>query len=385
MKYLDTHPWLTFEVDLRKAPFDLWLALGEAQSKCEHIAGVPLSPEDSESLHAVYLAKGVWATTAIEGNTLSEEEVRQRIDGKLPLPPSREYLGQEVDNIVAACNQIFASAVDSDSTDITVEAIRQYNRMVLTGLQVEPEVDPGRFRHHSVGVANYRGAPAEECPQLLQRLCEWLNGPGFVPGGPNPIAFGILRAILAHLYLVWIHPFADGNGRTARLLEVQILVGVGVPSPAAHLLSNHYNLTRQEYYKQLDYASRSGGNVVPFIEYAVKGLVAGLRDQVERIRYSQWDVSWRQHIYTVFGSNPTEADKRRRDLLVELSARYEPVPFQRLRDLSVPVARSYIGVSDRTLYRDLDLLETRGLIVRGPDGVMPKRETILAFLPARRT
>lgn len=56
--------------------------------------------------------------------------------------------------------------------------------------------------------------------------------------------YAIFKAVVAHLYLAWIHPVGDGNGRTARLVEFQILLSSGVPSPAAHLLSNHYNQTR---------------------------------------------------------------------------------------------------------------------------------------------
>ena len=67
------------------------MLLGEVQSKCEHIAGVPLRPATAEMLHRLYLAKGIQATTAIEGNTLSEDEVVRLIQGNLELPPSKEY------------------------------------------------------------------------------------------------------------------------------------------------------------------------------------------------------------------------------------------------------------------------------------------------------
>jgi hypothetical protein len=89
--YEKTHTWLKFKLDLRQAGYKVWLLLGEAQSKCEHIAGVPLRPGVAERLHSVYLAKGALATTAIEGNTLSEEEALDRIEGKLKLPPSKEH------------------------------------------------------------------------------------------------------------------------------------------------------------------------------------------------------------------------------------------------------------------------------------------------------
>ena len=80
--------------------------LGEAASKSEHIAGVPLRPVTAERLHLLYLAKGAGATTAIEGNSLIEKEVLRHLEGKLKMPLSKEYLTQEIDNIVTVCNQI---------------------------------------------------------------------------------------------------------------------------------------------------------------------------------------------------------------------------------------------------------------------------------------
>ena len=81
--YLETHPWIKFTLDLRHVAPDIWLSLGKAQSKSEAIKGIPLHPDFSQELYRIYLAKGVLATTAIEGNTLSEEEVLKRIDGEL--------------------------------------------------------------------------------------------------------------------------------------------------------------------------------------------------------------------------------------------------------------------------------------------------------------
>ena len=75
--YLKTHPWLNFKIDLTKLDYNLWMALGEARIRCEYISGVPLQPAIQKHLHRLYFAKGVHGTTAIEGNTLSEEEVQR--------------------------------------------------------------------------------------------------------------------------------------------------------------------------------------------------------------------------------------------------------------------------------------------------------------------
>src|SRR4051794_21663082 len=104
--YEKTHPWLSFELDLSRAPMQLWMLLGEARSKIEHLSESLLAPETGERLRQLYLAKGVHATTAIEGNTLSEEEVAEYLQGRLKLPPSQDYRTREVENIVRTYNQI---------------------------------------------------------------------------------------------------------------------------------------------------------------------------------------------------------------------------------------------------------------------------------------
>ena len=333
--YTRTHPWIKFALDLRRVSYELWLALGEAQSKCEHIAGVPLTPSVAKELHIILLAKGAWATTSIEGNTLSEAEVRLRLEGKLDLPPSKEYLGQEVDNIGDAANLILQRLVTGHDTNLSVGLIQAYNRMVLKDLELDDGVVPASLedtRSELCGISvRLLGANIDE------KLCEWLNGSDFCRTDGNAIIYGLLRAILAHLYVASIHPFGDGNGRTARLIEYQN-PGRWSPSPAAHLLSNHYNTTRQEYYQQLDYASTSGGDVVPFLMYAIRGFIDGLKEHLEVIKRQQLDLTWRDYIHATFRDQKSAPDLRRRRLVLDLSDTEAPVPLAKIKSISPKVA-----------------------------------------------
>ena len=384
-KFQESHPWLKFNVNLERASSKLWLALGEVRSKCEHIAGVPLTPRVAEDLHQIYLAKGVWATTAIEGNTLTEKNVRDRIKGRLKLPKSQEYLGQEIDNVVQACNQILENVDKQDFVYLRVDAIKAFNRQVLQGLELEKGVVPGEIPLHNVGVADYLGAPREDCDYLLSEMCRWLNDKSFMPKDDNQIIIGVLRAVLAHLYLVWIHPFGDGNGRTSRLLEYKILLSAGVPSPAAHLLSNHYNQTRPEYYRQLQASSHSNGDVSPFLEYAVSGFVEGLKAQIDLIRDFQWFITWHHYIHDHFKQMDSPTDTRRRHLVLDLSAKEGFTPMQDILSISPRVATDYIDKTTKTLTRDLNYLIQMRLVERTSEGYRARREEILQFLPLRRT
>src|SRR5262249_12978809 len=149
-----------------------------------------------------------------------------------------------------------------------------------------------------------------------EKLCEWLNSPELQIDQGNEIVCGIIKAIVAHIYFVWIHPFGDGNGRTARLIEVKLLLDAGIPSDAAQLLSNYYNKTRSEYYRQLDLASKHGGNVLPFIEYAVIGFVDELREHITIIREQQVNVTWINYVHDEFRDKKSGADRRRRMVIL---------------------------------------------------------------------
>jgi len=384
--YSTTHPWITFRVDLSRAGAELWMLLGEARSKVDHLSLALLKPAVAEEMHQVYLAKGAQATTAIEGNTLSENEVAAIVAGRAGAPPpSQEYLYREVENIVSAFNRIKDHLISGGSGDLTLTAVKQFNREVLDGLDAE-DVHPGEIRRQSVVVGRYRGAPWEDCEHLVERLCEWLNGPDFEPPGDDwKIPYALVKATVAHLYFAWIHPFDDGNGRTARLMELQILLAAGVPMPAAHLLSNHYNATRTESYRQLEEASASGGDIIPFLRYAVRGFVDGIRAQVERVWVQQYADRWEQFIYETFGGKVTsDSERRRLHLVLELSERPEPVPRRQIPRLSPDLTIAYAG-TERMLSRDLNALEAMGLIEQAGRGFWrARREQILAFRPLRR-
>lgn len=376
-KYESTHPWLTFTVNLDQAPARLWIALGEAQSKCHHIAGVPLQPATANRMHQVYLARGLLATTAIEGNTLTVEEVEAFLDNKLKLPPSREYLKQEVANIMSSFQVILDSLKpDRPQLPITTGEIQRFNKMVLHKLDHDDGVVPGEIRKNSVGVGRYLAAPAEDCEYLLQRLCEWLNSVPMPDG--EEVIYGLIKSIIGHLYLAWIHPFGDGNGRTARLLEAKFLLEAGVPSAAVHLLSNHYNLTRTEYYRQLDRASKAN-DVLGFMQYAVRGFVEQLREQIEEIRAQQITVSWVNYIHETL-RDKTPATRRQKELLIAMTGR-GPLKANEIRQLTPGLAAHYAQKTPKTVSRDLNNLVRLKLVEPSKAGYEARVELMLAFLP----
>lgn len=381
--YQASHPWLAFRLDLTQAPWTFWNHIGEAHSKCRHLARTPLPPALARKMERVYLAKGARASAAIEGNSLNEAQAEAAVEGTLEVPQGQEYLQQELENVIGALAAIETQVHRDGTFDVTPQRLRELNAQVLDGLEVEDHVAPGELRTGGIAVGNvYRGAPAVDCEHLIDRLCAWLNGTDFQRDGDDHarnFLHAFLRAVIAHVYVAWIHPFGDGNGRTARLVEFGILTAAGVPSVAAHLLSNHYNATRARYYRQLDLASKSGGDLVPFLGYAAEGFVGELQQQLNEVHEQIVHATWLNYVHSMF-PDPTLSERRQRDLVLALPHNGF-VPRARLTTLTPRLTDAYSGKGRKTVTRDLNALDERELVERTAKGVRARREVILSFLP----
>ncbi|MCY3619994.1 MAG: Fic family protein [Acidimicrobiaceae bacterium] len=381
--YLESHPWITFEAtDINDLGAKTWMLLGEARSKCEHLAGVPLPPEVAKNFYTVALVKGAQATTAIEGNTLTEEQVAGILDGSFKAPPSRAYQEREVRNVLEALQEIADDVMRGSPRTITEDLICEFNERLLDGTEHEPDAVPGVVRDHAVAVADYRGAPAEDCDFLLGRLAEWLESDTFKSEDPEVgFALAVVCAVYAHLYMAWLHPFGDGNGRTARLLEFLILARSGLaPLPAAHLLSNHYNLTRDQYYRELAQASRSS-STVSFVTYAIRGFADGLREQINQVRAVQLQVAWVNYVHEVMNRFPSSPARDRQRALVLAMPSDRDVPKSELPLLTPELAAKYATTGPRTLSRDLNRLDRAELVRERRGGWSANHSIIAAFLP----
>ena len=170
------------------------------------------------------------------------------------------------------------------------------------------------------------------------------------------------------------------------MLEFYFLVAAGAPSPSLHLLSNHYNETRTDYYRQLDAASKvPPGDVSRFLRYALQGLIDQLRAQLTEIKQLQWDVSWRDYVYEAFRGTHTDASRRRRQLVLHLSLQRNPVRRRDLTDISPQVAGDYASAGPRTLSRDINELLRMGLLVKTDEGFVANMDRLRAFVPVQGT
>lgn len=366
-RYEDENSWITFKFTANYAP--LWMQLGEAFSKCQHLAGTPLKPAVAQGLSEVYLTKGALASAAIEGNTLSEDEAAGILHDNKQLPRSQAYLEQELRNIADAVTEIDQSMKNDSNFWVTEEWIREQNRKVLKDLELSDDVVPGEYSTHRMVVGKYRGAPPEDYGFLIVRLCEWLNDwlkDVNNPDTPDEIRFAnaFFAATLGHLYIAWIHPFGDGNGRTARLLSCAILARSGVvPHVSSNVLSDHYNRTRSKYYQRLQNASEKG-EVTEFIQYSAEGFVDMLREQISTVQEYQKKLAWANYIHEQLQDEPNGNTKERRRALALAFPTDRIVEKKQIKHLTPELAEHYATHGERMVSRDLTALINCGIIVR---------------------
>ena len=217
---------------------------------------------------------------------------------------------------------------------------------------------------------------------MLDRLAEWLEGDLFRFDDPETgFALSVVCAAYAHLHIAWLNPFGDGNGRTARLLEFLILARSGLaPLPAAHLLSNHCNQTRDRYCRELSAASRSS-STVSFVTCAIEGFVDGLREQISEVRRLQLEVTWINYVHDTMNRCPSSAARDRQRAFVLAVPGGEALVKSELPLLTPALAAMYATKVPRTLSRDLNRLHDEGLIHRHHGQWMANHFVIEAYLP----
>jgi Fic family protein len=380
---MDTHKHISFRKDWN-IDTDCAYMLGECEAYVRALRDMPLKPQYRDKLLRVSLIKGAQATTAIEGNTLSQEEIA-KIEEGWSLPPSKEYLEIEVKNILRAFNTLLKEViVENKDRIVSPDLIQDFHTMIAKNLGEHLDAIPGRFRDDNRVIGHYLAPDHKYISELIGKLCNWLRREFHYTDGQN-FTTSVIEAIVAHVYIEWIHPFGDGNGRTGRLLEFYILLRAGLPSIVSHILSNFYNETRSEYYRQLSNASKTR-TLTGFIKYAVKGFRDGLKENLEIIQKNQFEIFWHNHIYESFARlkyTKKDAFKRKRELILYFPIGRE-VSIDEILLLTPSIAQKYAIVKRSTILRDLKELQDLNLLLKIGRKYMANTKVLKALIPSRK-
>ena len=207
------------------------------------------------SLRRQVRASSTESSTSIEGFSVSPEEALALTSGRLIAEPGNE------DRQAVAC---YSRALDHVGTMAVDPSFRWLDRVILDlhfdACCFQRDKDPGLWRPGPIGVTGadgsleYRGPEAEEVVGLMDEVVTWL-------AQYDPEANVFVRAAMAHLNVISVHPFRDGNGRIARIVQSLVLARGGLASPDLFSIEEYLGGHTQEYYAAL--RETQGGSYQP--------------------------------------------------------------------------------------------------------------------------
>lgn len=353
-----------FNLPLDLSDTRLLAALARAEALSSVIRGVHISPYVRERLDRLNIVRAVRGTTAIEGADLSEEEVARVIASPEPvLGSARQRDEQETRNAELVMRHISRVLHLDPKAPLSEDMICRINEILTDGISYANHT-PGHYRSHGVTAQTYV-APrtGEEVRRLMSEFVQWLNS------GPCLRWPPIARAIAAHFYLVSIHPFGDGNGRTSRAVESYLLYQADINAFGFYSLANFYYRHRDEYMAKLDEVRFKAGNLTPFVQFAVDGLVEELEAVHREVLAYIEKLSFRDFASEALRQARLSAKTHQRLSQLMSFVSEDPIPLRSLRDGTHSAAGLYRGASIRTLERDVAELESLRLVVRA-EGVV---------------
>ena len=233
------------------------------------VSWIPALQKDSR-------ARNVHASTAIEGNPLTLEQVRALEEGR-ELTAASERSRREVLNYFAGLRYIEKHAARKT---IRHEDVFALHRILAKGVMDQGEA--GRYRSITVKVGRYVPPPDTDVSGLMFELLQWWNEPA---RALSPV----LSSAILHYRFEAIHPFADGNGRTGRALAMWELYRRGFDTHHIFSIDEYYWEDRPAYYAALDAVRREGDDLSQWLEYCATGLRQTLQRVWLRIQTLQVD------------------------------------------------------------------------------------------------
>jgi Fic family protein len=334
---------MKFEPNFKITPC-LTKYLLEVERHKEAINVFPITAPLIASLRETARLLSTHYSTQIEGNMLTQSEVKQVVEGSKTGFPGRERDEREVKNYFKALE--FVEQELKKESNINEKLIKTIHSLVLVGTKKGTPYREGQnvIRDGANGGIVYMPPEAPDVTPLMGELVDWINDAVQKDELPAPIIAG-----LAHYQFATIHPYYDGNGRTARLLTTYILHKTGYGMKGIYSLEEYYAKNLQGYYTALTigkshnyYGGRAEADVTPFLEYFLNGMAISFRS----VREKAQELNKNHRLETLKTlSNQTEK-------LRELNPHQRQVLslFIKQKEVSIQDVAEHLGLKNRSSY-----------------------------------
>ncbi len=233
------------------------------------------------SLRRRWRASSAQSSVEIEGFHVADDETVALISGAHVDP-------DDEDRMALSC---YARAMDHVGVMSDDPVFRWVDRVILDlhfdACYFQKDKEPGQYRRRGIEVTNpaggppaYVGPPHDAVPQLMDEVVEWLDG-------GDPHAHVVVRAAMAHLHVVSVHPFRDGNGRISRIVQSLVLAREGLLAPEFVSIEEYLGRDTRAYYETLmevqSGAYQPERNAGPWVDFCVRAHVDQARRRVTQL------------------------------------------------------------------------------------------------------
>ena len=296
-------------------------------------------------------------SSKIEGQTLSADSVRSSLATQLGL----KYDGLPVtDHYIEGVVQVMLDATHNFSRPLCNERMFGWHHALFpNGYSGMYKISVGRWREGKEAMqvvsgamgkerVHYEAPPSEEVPRMMNGLLEWIETND---SKTDPL----IKAAIAHLWFVTIHPFDDGNGRICRTITEMLLSRADHTGKRYYSLSSQILQNRKAYYDNLEHAQKGGMDVTEWVAWFLSTLKDAINASLTKtenvVRKRQF---WNRHEQTPF-------NERQRKMLNRLFDGFEG-------KLNSSKWYKICHCSQDTATRDLNDLVNKGVLRKTDDG-----------------
>ena len=352
-RYSIPQHWIRYDA---AAVFNL---LVEAKTAAGVLRQMPYLHQWIEQAHEEQLRLEAAGTSRIEG---AEFTLREQEQALASTAPRYDELTRSQRQLRCAADTYRWLQEQPAERPITSDFVREIHRRIVTGCD-DDHCEPGALRpdgwNVTFGTPTCRGAEGgDECQAAFDGLYSAISG-AFRQHDP------IIQAVAVHYHIGAMHPFGDGNGRTARALEAFMLRRAGVNDVVMVSLSNYYYERKDEYLATLSQSRQNAHDITPFLLFALGAIIDRCNAISEEIAENHRRILFREFARSLFG----QLRSPRRRVLVERQLRILDIlmgsDFIDLENLLGQAQMHYghLKFPDRALFRDISELYLLGAIL----------------------
>jgi Fic family protein len=356
--------WIKYE------PTEIVSELTQAKAAVLSLTSIPFQRSWAEALQEIELKREVAGTSKIEGADFTEREFEEAVagdadEGRLTRSQKQARAAIQTYRWIAKLPADFA---------VSTDLIHNIHRRIVMGCD-DDHCAPGELRgldqNVTFGRPRHRGASGgDEVNVAFRRLCGAINQEF---RGHD----GLIQALATHYHVGAIHPYQDGNGRTARALEALLLKRAELKDTLFIAMSNYYYDEKDAYLATLSTVANNGHNLTPFLQFGLKGIAAQAYRLLREIRRHVSRTLYREVMYQMYGRLKST---RRRALAERQLAILEQLlhrdGYMNVEDLMTEVDNVYsqLTAGQKAFIRDInELLNLKALHLKTEDKPLPGR------------